>query len=197
MVRRMIAGDEEAFETFADSYIPALHRFALFRLNRDTELTRDIVQSTVVKVISKLRTWRGEAALMTWICATCRTEIAMHFRRANRFPREVEWQEDQPETATFFSPNPEPSPERVFLDSETNELVHIALDLLPTHYGRALEWKYLQDIPVKEIGNRLNLSPKAAESLLTRARNSFRDMYTRVLADPEMRSVAVADGMES
>ena len=42
-------------------------------------------------------------------------------------------------------------------------------------YGDALEWKYVQGLSVKEIAARLNLGAKAAESLMTRARQAFRD----------------------
>ena len=59
-------------------------------------------------------------------------------------------------------------------------MVHAALDALPPRYGRILEWKYLDNLAVKEIANRMNLRPKAAESLLTRARNSFRKTYARL-----------------
>ena len=42
LVQRMIAGEERAFEEFSDTYIPALHRFAFFRVNRDLELASEI-----------------------------------------------------------------------------------------------------------------------------------------------------------
>ena len=42
LVERMVAGDEGAFETFSDEYIPALYRFALYRLNR--EYLRHLIQ---------------------------------------------------------------------------------------------------------------------------------------------------------
>src|SRR5688572_10327488 len=80
LVQRMLAGEVTAFEAFSDNYIPAVYRFAQRRL-RDPELTREIVQSTVCKAIAKLASWRGEAELMTWLCACCRNEIAAHFRR--------------------------------------------------------------------------------------------------------------------
>ena len=51
------------------------------------------------------------------------------------------------------------------------------LDHLPQHYADALEWKYIDEIPVQEIGVRLGLGPKAAESLLTRARRAFREAF--------------------
>ena len=180
MVRRMVAGDDEAFERFADFYIPRLHRFALHRLNRDQELTREIVQATVVKAIAKLETFRGEAALMTWLCACCRAEIAGHFRRERRGGYEVELDEDLAPFRAEWSPEPPGGPEVDVLKGETSHLVHEALDLLPAHYGRALEWKYLDELPVKEIAARLKVKPKAAESLLTRARDAFRGTYARL-----------------
>jgi len=54
------------------------------------------------------------------------------------------------------------------------------LDYLPAHYGSALEWKYLDDLSVREIAARLGMGEKAAESLLTRARRAFRDAFTSV-----------------
>ena len=51
------------------------------------------------------------------------------------------------------------------------------LDYLPAPYGDVLEWKYLRDMSMEEIAGRLGRSPKAVESLLTRARDAFRDSF--------------------
>ncbi|MGF2075326.1 RNA polymerase sigma factor, partial [Enterococcus casseliflavus] len=77
----------------SDSYVPAVYRFAQRRL-ADRELTRDIVQATVCKAIGKLRTFRGESGLVTWLCACCQNEIAAHFRRQGRTADAVELTED-------------------------------------------------------------------------------------------------------
>lgn len=202
LVKRMIAGDEAAFEEFADDYIPALYRFAQRRLT-DRELTRDIVQETVCKAIGKLATFRGEAGLMTWLCACCRNEIAAHFRkdgrRRSRVGDAVEMTDEIAVEESPLHPGTLPDgPEQALLRKETGELVHIALDAMPPHYSRVLEWKYLDRLSVKEIANRLRVRPKAAESLLTRARNSFRQGYGRVVAEAD-RSPArsrARDGVE-
>lgn len=55
--------------------------------------------------------------------------------------------------------------------------MHVTLDRLPGSYANALEWKYVEGLPVAEIAGRLGLSPKAAESLLTRARTAFREGF--------------------
>ena len=67
---------------------------------------------------------------------------------------------------------------------EIGRFVQVALDRLPAHYGNALEWKYLENLPVKEIASRLEMGPKAAESLLTRAREAFRQAHARLTTAP-------------
>ncbi len=181
LVEGMLRGDEAAFRVFSEQFIPALYRFAFFRLDRNRELTCDIVQSTVCKAIAKLSSFRGEAAFMTWLCACCRTEIAMHFRKEGRRPQAVELNEEAVAAAVSRQRLQPPGPEGGLLRKEKGLLVHMALDLLSTRYRRALAWKYLEGLPVKEIANRLGVGPKAAESLLTRARQSFRTAYEGLL----------------
>lgn len=180
LVRRMVAGDRQAFEQFADSYIPALYRFAASRLRHDPELTREIAQATLVRAIEKIGSFRGEASLTTWLCACCKSEISAHFRKSRARPAEVEWSEERlPEAASPGGAAPD-GPESSILRDEDRELVHVTLDRLPARYARVLEWKYLDDLSVREIAERVELKMKAAESLLTRARNSFREVYARL-----------------
>ncbi len=182
LVDRMRAGEESAFEMFAECYIPALYRFAGRRLDNDRELSQEIVQSTVCKVIEKLGSYRAEAALFTWLCACCKNEIAAHYRRLARRPREVELDEGMAETTPtggFPLASPVGLEERLSR-AERAELVHVALDRLPESYARAMEWRYLEGLEVTEIAHRLESSYKAAESLLSRARKAFREAYEKL-----------------
>ena len=58
---------------------------------------------------------------------------------------------------------------------EIVRLVQLTLDGLPPKYGDVLEWKYIHGLTVAEIAARLKMGVKAVESLLTRARQAFRD----------------------
>ena len=177
LVERMLAGDERAMEEFADGYFPGLYRFALSRLAGDSELARDLVQATACKALAKLASYRGEAPLFTWLCACCRNEIRMHWRHQRRLPRVVALEEDGLDADFAPALASGEHPEGVTARREESRLVHAALDRLPPHYARALEWKYLERLPVQEIAARLRLGAKAAESLLTRARRAFREGY--------------------
>lgn len=173
LVERMLAGDAAAFESFAERYPRALYRFAHARLDGDRELTREIVQTALCKALAKLDGYRGEASLLTWLCACCRNEVLMHRRSRRAAPAAVELAEDV-EPAAGFRAASAGDPEVAVLRRETAARVHMALDVLPAHYARALEWKYVERLPVREIAVRLKLGPKAAESVLTRARKAFR-----------------------
>ena len=180
LVRRMLSGEESAFDEFFAACFPGLYRFALARMHRDADGAEEVVQSTLCKAVTKLGAYRGEAALFTWLCTFLRHEISAHYRRTGRDPAAVALVEDDAEVAAALeslSVLAGDGPEEALRREEVGRLVHVALDRLPERYARVLEWKYVDGVPVKEIAARLELSPKAAESLLTRAREAFRDGF--------------------
>jgi RNA polymerase sigma-70 factor (ECF subfamily) len=180
LLARLRAGDEAAFTELFDGAFQGLYRFALSRLDGDVELAKEVAQAAFCKAFEKLDGYRGEGAIFTWLCAICRFEISAHFRRRHREPPESEVAGRRPDAAEGaaapaggWSGAPD-DPEQQLLRGEVARQVHAAVDGLPTHYGRALEWKYAEGLSVREIGDRLGMTTKAAESLLGRARIAFR-----------------------
>lgn len=192
LVARLLAGDEAACESFVDDYVPRLHRYAASRLAGERDLVQEVVQATVCRAIEKLSGFRGESSLFTWLCACCHNEIVSVFRRRSRRPATVPIEEALA-TAGVAGDSPA-DPERSFRRAETRALVHLALDRLPAHQARALEWKYLEGLSVREIAQRSELGEKAAESLLTRARIAFRAAFEELTLAGEV--VARARGAE-
>jgi RNA polymerase sigma-70 factor (ECF subfamily) len=173
LVERMLAGDEKAFETFGERYSRALWRFTVGRLAGDRERTAEIVQTTLVKALAKIETYRGEASLLTWLCACCRNEVLMHFRSRRRAPQEVEVGEGIEPAAGVSVASPIDG-EAALLTRERALRVHLVLDTLPAEYARALEWKYVENLSVRDIATRFERSEKSVESLLARSRDAFR-----------------------
>ena len=175
LVARMLRGDEAAFSEFFDTNFPPLYRFTLPRVGGDPSAAEEIVQGVLCRAIRKLNTYRGEAALLTWLTTICRREIATYFQQRNRIPPMVDLADDLPEIRSALESL---SGDEVVRRNETSRLVQLVLDRLPNRYGDALEWKYIEGLTVAEIAQRLAVTPKAAESVLTRARDSFRDAFT-------------------
>ncbi len=187
----MLGGEREAFDRFCDEYVPQLYRFARRRLRGDDDVTQEVVQSTVCKAIRGLGSFRGEAALMTWLCAVCRNEIAAHFRRRTKHDGEIALDALETDTHHVLVDHDSPDPETTAMRAEGRERIHDVLDTLPPHYSDALQMKYVEGLSTREIADRLELSAKATESLLTRARVRFRQRYSRaedpVTAPPRER----------
>jgi RNA polymerase sigma-70 factor, ECF subfamily len=176
LVARLLRGDEQAFTDFFDASFAPLFRFALPRLDADEDAAEELVQTTLVRAVRKLSTYRGEAALLTWLTTICRREIATYYEQRKKVPPMLGLAEDLPEIRAALESLG--GDENLLQRRETARLVQVVLDQLPFRYGDALEWKYLDGLSVAEIAGRLGLTPKAAESTLTRARNAFRDAFS-------------------
>jgi RNA polymerase sigma-70 factor (ECF subfamily) len=179
LVKRMLTGEEPAFEEFFEDYFPRLYRFALPRVHHDADMAEELVQATLCIAITKLKSYRGEAALFTWLCTICRREIGSTLKKQSREAQPL-LLDDTPEARASLESLAaalSQQPESQVLREEISRMVQTTLDCLPRWYASALEMKYLKDLPVNEIASRLNLRPKAAESLLTRARQAFREGF--------------------
>ena len=179
LVARLLTDEERAFEEFFEGYFPRLYRFALVRLDHNTDAAEEVVQITLTRVIRKLHTYRGEAALFTWLCTFCRHEISAHYRKRSQQPITVQLAEDLPEIRAALeslmtaASDPQSEAQR----RELSRLVQVTLDQLHPRYGDALEWKYIQGMSVNEIAALMQSTPKAVESVLSRAREAFRDAF--------------------
>jgi RNA polymerase sigma-70 factor (ECF subfamily) len=183
LVSRMLAGDQRAFDEFFNGYFDRLYRFALVRLGHDSDAAEDVVQQTLCNAVEKLKYFRGEAALFTWLCQICRNAIVDMFR-AKGTPRgeTVPFEESEEVRAALesLSSMAMDDPQQSLMNDQVRRIVQVVLDYLPRRYGDVLEWKYMQGLSVKEIAARLGVAPKAAESMLNRARNAFRDGFAAV-----------------
>lgn len=183
LVRRLRDGERAAFEEFFREYYPKLFRFALRRLSQDSAAAEDAAQLTICSALKSLHTYRGEAALMTWLCTICRRQLSSHARRERN---EIAMREDDAEVqaalaALLDSTNHDPL--NAAAAGQVQAAVLAALDYLPGLYADVLELKYVHEFSVEEIGHRIGRSIKATESLLTRARSAFREAFQTLRRD--------------
>jgi RNA polymerase sigma-70 factor (ECF subfamily) len=190
LAKQLLAGQETAFNRFFDDNFARLYRFAGARLPDEPDVVRDVVQCALNRALEKIHTYRGEAALFTWLCTICRHEIAECLAARKRDREHIVLIEDRPDiraAVESFAAPPEESPEASYRRTETVRLIQVALDRLPPRYGDVLEWKYVEGHSVKDIAMRLGIGAEAAQSLLARAKRAFADVYGSLDA-------ALADG---
>lgn len=180
LAKRLLAGDERAFDRFFEENFARLYRFALTRISEDPEGAREVVQTTLTKAVRAIATYRAESAMFTWLCAICRNEISDWLARQGRYREHIVLIEDQPEIRAVVESLQAPiedSPEREYQRAQSLRLIQVALDRLPPRYGDVLEWKYVEGHSVKEISARLDIGTEATQSLLARAKRAFADVY--------------------
>jgi RNA polymerase sigma-70 factor, ECF subfamily len=140
----MLDGDELAFESFFGAVYPALYRFALTRLGSDEDAAGEVAQAAICKAIAKLHTFRGEAAVLSWVCVFCRHEIYAYLKRhsARTHVSLGPLSEDDPEIRAALESlrlatvdDQEASLDR----DKLGAFVQRVLDQLPSHYADALE----------------------------------------------------------
>lgn len=188
-MRQLLRGDERAFNQFFDDHFPRLYRFALTRLAGDPQATEEVVSDALSKGLAGIGQWRGESALFTWLCTICRREIADWMRRNGRHLEHLVLAEDLPDVRAVvesLQAGSDAEPALAAQRAELGRLIQVALDALPPNYGNALEWKYIEGHPVREIARRLGVSQEAAQSLLARARRAFAEVYN-ALSQPVMK----------
>jgi RNA polymerase sigma-70 factor (ECF subfamily) len=181
LARRMSAGDARACDEFFEAYFGGLYRFALARVDYDEDAAQEVAQAALARGAFKIASYRGEAALFTWLCTICRRELAEHWRRSRRAGQAVELREEAMEIRAALeslASEPPAGSAAALQRADVVRAVQVTLDALPRRYGDALEWKYVLGLSVEEIAERLGLGPKAAESLLHRAREAFREGFS-------------------
>lgn len=176
LARALLKGDEREFDRFFEEYFPRLYRFALTRLESDEDAVKDVVQATLTNAVRSMKSYRGDASMFTWLCTICRNEIAAYYRRlARSVPVVAADDEAIRPILESLEADASASPDARHQRVQVVRLVQEVLDHLPTNYGNALEWKYIEGFSVSEIAGRLEISELAAQSVLARARNAFRD----------------------
>ncbi len=177
IAKRLMRGDERAFREVFDDFFPKLYRYAIARVDGNADEATEIVQQTFCRAFERIDSYRGEASLYGWMCSICRNALIDRARRQQREYRNLAFHEAEEiihEIAEVMCAPTADQPENAAARGNLQQLIQATLDHLPAHYGDVLEWKYIEGLTVDEIAERLTVGSKAAESMLTRARQAFR-----------------------
>jgi RNA polymerase sigma-70 factor (ECF subfamily) len=196
LIARMLEGEQQAYGSFFDAHFARLYRFAKSRLEGDEELAREVVLTSLCKAMRKLASFRGDAAVFTWLCRICLREIVDRLRVRQRYREHVVLIDDEPEVnevVDALEDEVNADPLLACSRAEIARRVHDVLDQLPDRYANALEWKYVEGRSVEEIADRLGMGHTAAQSMLARARVAFRVGIQRVCGSAEADPQAFLD----
>lgn len=187
LVSRVKRDDPGALDALTRVIRPHVER-QLARYPVSDEDRLDLVQSTLLQVIRRIRSFRGDSSFTTWLFRVTANEALMLMRSQRRqrarFIAGLDL-EDLSVLPTMRAPAQEDDPASL---AERERFVRRALGELPTNYRDVVVAHYHDDLGLHEIAEKLLVSESAVRSRLHRARIRLRAILDASPQGRELRS---------
>lgn len=165
LVSRVLGGDPQAERELYDRHVDRVYRLA-YRMTGDTEMAADCSQETFVKVFGKLDTFRGEAALSTWITSIAYSVIYNALRKVKR-SRESDVGLEAVDAAQLSAPTRRAEP-------DLKASLSRAIERLPDGYRTVFVMHDVEGYTHEEIASSLGIQEGTSKAQLSRARAKLR-----------------------
>jgi len=169
----VLAGDEQAWRAWYEESFAGLDAFVRWRCAGRQDWADDIMQETWLVAVRRIRSFEPKrGSFADWLRGIAANLLRNQLRKHRPTPS---LNGMPPEVASLSSPGRNEVHSR-----DRSEQIALALSKLPERYEAALRAKYLDRQSVAQMAEAWLETPKAIESLLTRAREAFRDEYRRL-----------------
>ena len=173
-------------------------RFTVAQLS-DSHLADDVVQEALMGALKGTQSFRGQAAIKTWVFAILKNKIADALRQKHRHEQaRVLLQEDEEleDFSDAFKPNghwqPEArpaswgNPQDSLDQAQFWTVFEYCLDHLPNQQGRAFMMREFVELSTQEICQELGITLTNLNVLLHRARMRLRECLNMKWFDLEV-----------
>lgn len=175
LVERLQKGDSEAFEELVSRYENKVYRLAI-KLTRNEALAEEVLQEVFLKIYEKIDTFRGEAALSSWIyriaANACFAKLNLEKRHQH-----ADLDDTMPQAEQAMQERSESgleTPDKPLLADEALSVISRAIDRLPEDFRVVLTLRDVEGLSNEEVAKVLELSVPAVKSRLHRARLLLR-----------------------
>jgi RNA polymerase sigma-70 factor (ECF subfamily) len=182
ILRRIAAGERNAFELLLRRYNRPLFRTARSILKDDAE-AEDALQDAYLLVFRKLDTFRAESSLLTWLTRIVVNQAIAHARKSARRANIIaldgagEWDDQSAEAGMRQSTTEQP--EQAALRTETRRVVEQKIDHLPDAFRTVFVLRAVQEMTVEETAACLDIPEATVRTRYFRARGMLREALAR------------------
>ncbi len=176
-LQRAALGDTDSLSKLVLVISPQIER-QLLRYPVAEEDRRDLLQATLMQVVRRLGSFRGDSSFSTWLFRVTANEALMLMRSQRRLRARLQQGLDLEELARLPEAYDD-SAERGDAGAEANERrarLETALASLPNSYRNVVTAHYHDDLNLQEIADQLAITESAVRSRLHRARSRLRTL---------------------
>jgi len=167
LIRRVLAGDHEAFESLMKRYERLVFKVA-YSFARDREEALDLTQTVFLKAYRGLDSFRTEADFKTWLLRITYNEGVNWVRKAGR-----EGTREDLESASRHLTSA-PRQEDRLVEKEQRGSLRRAMESLNERYRTAIILRYHHGMPIREIAGVLQCSETMTKNILFRGVRNLR-----------------------
>lgn len=177
--------DEAAFNELVNRFGDKIYRLAM-RITKSPESAEEVLQRVFVKLVGKLRLFRGDSKLSTWIYTVSSNEAFRYLRERNG-SREYSLDElsdkQSDEHKGWLQPrDTNPDPESNAINTEVSEILDKAVNELQEEYRTVFQLRDVEGLSNCEVAEILGLSIPAVKSRILRARTQLKDKLSKQIS---------------
>lgn len=165
LLRRAKNGDDQAFGRLVEGCLDQAYRLAL-RIVGQAE-AEDALQDALYKAWRALPGFRAEAKFSTWLYRIVWRTCVDRARQGQTLPLDTD----------VLAATESLDPEKRWEEAEARREVEEALMQLPLAYRTVLTLFYIEDLPVREIAQILDMPVGTVKTHLHRARAAMRQIW--------------------
>ncbi len=180
LMLRVAAGDEPAFADLVCRYTPRVFGHFCRQLSDRAE-AEDLTQEVFLRLYRSRLRYRPKASFSTWLFHIAQNVLRNALRTRRRRPcmrLDLMPGVDGDRLSAVMRADRGDSPSRPLERKELAGVVREAVSELASRQRTAVELHQFEDHSYAEVAAELEMTPKAAKSLLYRARNQLRDRLT-------------------
>ncbi len=187
LIERLQAGHVDAFEGLFERYSAQVYRQAMHFLGNEAE-AEEVMQEVFLTLYEKAGTFRGDAALSTWLYRLTANNAISRLRRRSR-QQEVPLDAYLPQFSDDGHHRERPvvdwshDIERNFVREESRQLLRQAIDKLRPLDKAVVVLSDLEELPQRETADILGLSLAAVKARLHRSRLFLRGQLAASLGN--------------
>jgi RNA polymerase sigma-70 factor (ECF subfamily) len=177
LIQRACNGDKEAFYSLVRPCEGAAYTLAVSILN-NPEDAEEAVQEAVLKALSHLSDFRGEAKFSTWLISITINEARLKLRKDRRHLYESVDEQRASEDGEYFPKDFadwREVPSEALQRKELREALKNAIASLPLKYREVLILRDVQQLRIEEVARILGITEGSVKTRLLRARLQMRD----------------------